>query len=123
MHNDTDIEVSVKSNPPIPDDTYVHESSTSDFEHETEVDSTVITTSLLSPSLSLEFVTMIHQVPSGASSFSSCLEFVPESSLLLVGFDVCPPKHLIYLFPSLGVMPTSLHLHVTHDKITRQLAN
>jgi len=36
----------------------------------------MLITSLPSPSLSLEFVAMIHEVPSSASSFSSCLEFV-----------------------------------------------
>jgi len=122
VHNDTDVAASIESS--LPDDTHVHEMSTSDFEHKTEIDSTVITTSLLSSSLSLEFVAMIHQVPSGASSFSSYLVFVPKSTLLSIGFDVCPPRHPIYsLFPSSGVMPTSLHLHVTHDNITRQLAS
>ena len=101
-----------------------NESSTSEFEYETKVDSTVISTSLPSPSLLLEFIFMIHQVLSGASSFSNCLEFVLESSLLLVGFDVCPPKHPIYsLFSSLGVMSIALHFPVTHDNITKQLAN
>jgi len=115
VHNNTDVEASVKSSLSIPDDIHVQESNTSDFEHETQVDSTVITTNLFSPSLSLEFVVMIQQVPSGAFSFSSCLEFVPESSLPLVRFDVCPCRHLIYsLFSSLGVMPTALHclLHI-----------
>jgi len=121
VHNDID---SVKSSLPIPNDTRVHESSNSDFEHETEVDSTVITTSLPSPSLALEFVAMIHQVPSRPSSFSSYLEFVPESSLPLVRFEVCPLRHPIYsLFSSLEVMPTALHLPITHVNITRQLAN
>ena len=100
VHNDIDAEASVESSPPIPDDTHVHESNTSDFEHKTEVDSTVIATSLLSPGLSLEFVDMFHQGSSGASSFSNCLEFVPESSLPLVGFNVCPPKAShIFSFP------------------------
>ena len=31
MHNDTDVEASIESSPPISDDTYVYESSTSDF--------------------------------------------------------------------------------------------
>jgi len=53
VHNDSDVKASAESSPPIPDDTHVHESSTSDFEHETEVDSTVITTSLPSHSMSL----------------------------------------------------------------------
>jgi len=101
-----------------------NKSFTSEFEYETKVDSTVIITSLPSPNLLLEFVFMIHQVPSGASSFSNCLEFVLESSLLLVGFDVCPLRHPIYsLFSSLGVMPIALYFPVTHDNITRQLAN
>ena len=121
IHNDTDVEASIESSPPIPDDTYVYESSTSDFEHETEVDSTAITTGFPSPSLSLEFIVMIHPVP---SSFNSCLEFVSGSNLSLVGFDVCPPRRTIYsLFSSLGVIPTGLHLPVTHDNIIRQLAN
>ena len=98
VHNGNDAEASVECSLPIPDDTHVHESS-SDFEYETEVDPMLIT-SLPSPTLSLEFVAMVHEVPSGASSFSSCLEFVPESSLPLVGFNMCPPKYLLYSLSS-----------------------
>jgi len=45
--HDTDVDASVEYSPLIPDDTPVHESSTSDFEHETEVDSTMIPTFLV----------------------------------------------------------------------------
>jgi len=67
-------------------------------------------------------------VVSSASAFTGCLEFILEFSLSLEGFNVCHPRHLIYLiFLSLGVMPrvfTMLHLPIAHDDdITRQLAN
>jgi len=69
---------------------------------------------------------MIQQVVSSASSFTGCWEFLRESSLPLAGFDLCHPRHSIYLiFSSLGVMPrvpTALHLPVTHD-IIKKLAN
>ena len=79
-------------------------------------------------SKSSEFLAMIQHVISSTSSFTSCLEFIPESNLPLSRFVVCHPKHPIYLlFPSLGVMPrilTALHLSFAHDDdITRQLAN
>jgi len=81
----------------------------------------------LSSSKSSEFLAMIQQVISNASSFTGCLEFIPESSLSLAGFDVCHLRHLIYLiFPSFEVMsrvPTSLHLPIAHDDITRELEN
>ena len=70
---------------------------------------------------------MIHQVISSASSFTGCLDFISESSLPLTGFDVCHLRYPIcVIFSSLGVMlrmPTTLHLLVAHDNITRQLAN
>jgi len=63
-----------------------------------------------------------------ASSFTGCLEFISEYSLSLAGFDVCYPRHPIYLFfSSLEVMPrvsTTLHLPIANDDdITKQLAN
>jgi len=61
-----------------------------------------------------------------SASFTGYLEFISESSLSLVGFDACNPKHPIYLFfLSLGVIfrvLIALHFHIAHD-ITRQLAN
>ena len=58
---------------------------------------------------------------SSVSSFSGCLEFVPESNVPpSAGINVCPPRHVISLILSLlGVMPripTALHLHVAHIK-------
>ena len=41
-----------------------------------------------SSSDSSEFLAMIQQVVSSASAFTSCLEFITESSLSLAGFDV-----------------------------------
>jgi len=81
-----------------------------------------------SSSESPEFISMIQQVIFSASSFTGCVEFIPESSLPLAGFDVCHIRHPIYLLlSSLGVMskvPTVLYLYVAHDDdITRQLAN
>ena len=50
-----------------------------------------------------EFLVMIQEM--GAFSFTCHLEFIPESNLSLVEFDVCHPRHLIYLILlSLGVM-------------------
>ena len=85
----------------------------------------VIPTESSSSELS-KFFAMIQRVVSSASSFIGFLEFITDSSLPLVGFDVYHHRHPIYLiFSSLGVMPRmsiTLHLTVAHD-ITRQLAN
>ena len=75
----------------------------------------------------LEFFTMIRQEVSNFSSFSRCLEIYPESSLSLTEYVAHFLKHPMYLIslPS-GVMPrvsTALHLPVTFDDITGQLAN
>ena len=66
---------------------------------------------------------MIQQMVSSAS-FTGRLEFISESSLSLVEFDVCHPRHLISLIlSSLGVMsrvPIALRLPVAHiDDISR----
>ena len=71
---------------------------------------------------------MIHHVVLSVFYFTSYLEFIPESSLLLAEFDACHPRHPIYLlFSSLGVILivfTALHLNIAHnDDIARQLAN
>jgi len=50
-----------------------------------------------SSSESSEFLAMIQQVVSYAS-FTGCLEFIPQSSLPLAGFDVCHPRRPTYLF-------------------------
>ena len=57
--------------------------------------------------VSSEFLIMIQQMISNVSSFTGCLKFVPKSSIPpLERFDVCHPRHPIYLFfSSLGVMP------------------
>ena len=70
---------------------------------------------------------MTQQVISSTFSITGSLKFIPESNLSLAGFDVCYPRHPIYLFfPSLGVIIrvlTALHLYIAHDDdITRHLA-
>jgi len=79
-----------------------------------------------SPSKSPAFLTMTQQMVS-ITSFTDRLEFVPDFNLLLAEFDVCHPRHLIYLIlPSLGVMlrvHTALHLPIAHiDNIIRLIA-
>ena len=73
----------------------------------------------LSFSESPEFLAMIQQLVSSASSFSCSLEFESESNIPpSAGLGVCPPRHSRYIFfPSLGIMlrvPTTLHLPVAH---------
>jgi len=85
-----------------------------EIDHET-VDSSIVTSSGLSKSSCIdydfmviptdsfssespEFLAMIQQVVSSAFFFTGCLEFISESNLSLAGFDVCHPRHLIYLF-------------------------
>jgi len=70
---------------------------------------------------------MIQQMVFSVSFFTGHLNFIPESNLSLAEFNVCHPKHIIYLILlSLGVLlrvPTALHLCVAHiDNITRTLA-
>ena len=71
---------------------------------------------------------MIQYMASSASSFTDCLELIPESSLPLARLNVCHPRYHIYLlFLSLRVIPrvpTALHLHVAHDNdFTTKLVN
>ena len=81
------------------------------------------------------FFAMIHQVSSGVSLFSGCLEFSPEflqisisptNVIPLAMSEVRLPRKLMSFFPlSLGVEPNesiALHLPVAHDEISRQIA-
>jgi len=52
---------------------------------------------MINKGLHKEFLGMIQQVVSSTSSFTGNLEFISESNLPLVGFDVCHPKHLLYI--------------------------
>ena len=54
-----------------------------------------------SSSESSEFLVMIQHVVSNAFSFTSYLEFLPGSNLLLARFNVCHPRHPICLFFSI----------------------
>ena len=55
-----------------------------------------------SSSESPEFLAMIQQMVSNASSFSGCLEFMSESNIPpSAGLDVCPTKHPIYIISHL----------------------
>jgi len=68
-----------------------------------------------------EFLAMIQQAISNASSFTHCLEFIHESSLPLAGFDVCHPRHLIYLFFITRVIlrvPTALYFCLLYMMIS-----
>ena len=51
---------------------------------------------------SLEFLVMIQQMASSASSFSDCLEFVSEFNIFLSArLNVCPPRHPRYIISQL----------------------
>jgi len=70
---------------------------------------------------------MIHQVVSGFSSFSGCLEMCHDSNIPLSDLVKCPNRHTICLiFASLEINArvfAALHLPVAYDNVTRQLAN
>ena len=52
-----------------------------------------------------ELFAMIQEMVSSAFSFTSRLEFISEFNLSLAEFDVCHPRHFIYLIlPSLEIM-------------------
>ena len=64
------VNVLVESSTPTPDEIYIHEEN--QVSQETYVESILIVSS---SSQSLQFLTMVHQVSFGVSSFSGCLEF------------------------------------------------
>ena len=109
-----------------PDEIYIHEENQESQETEVVV---------FSSSHSLEFLTMVHQVSSGVSSFSGYLEFsleflkifVSHSNVIPLGVSEVrlPRKPMSLFFKSLGVDPSepvALHLPVTYDETPRQLA-
>jgi len=66
----------VNSSTLIPDETYVH--GNYQRSQETEIGSIVTTPSISSSTMSLEFLDIVHQVSSNASSLSGHLDFSPE---------------------------------------------
>jgi len=78
-----DVDVRVESSTPILTDVHAHNNDTDDSGREPRVESTMTTLNYLLSNQSLEFLSMIHQVVFGFSSFSKCLEMFPESSIPL----------------------------------------
>jgi len=110
------VDALVESNAHITDETYVYKDDQES--QETEIGSIIATPSMSSSSKSLEFLAMLHQVSSGLSSFSGCLEFSPEFFQISIGpsdviplavFEACHPRELSSVFPpSFGVTPREL---------------
>ena len=100
---------------------------------ETEVEFIVVTPNVSSSNGSLEFFAIFHQVTLSVSSSSECLEFfefvqvsVSSSNVIsLALFDVHSQETYISFFPIIKVIPCesdAMYLHVTHDKIPKQIA-
>jgi len=77
------VDVLVNFSTPTPDEIYIHEENQESQEMEVEFIPIVFSFSQL-----LEFLAIVHQVSSGISSFSGCLEFSPVSPINVISIAV-----------------------------------
>ena len=70
------MKVLVDFSTPIPDETYIHKDSQES--QKIEIEFIRAPSSVSSPTKSLEFLDMVHQVSFSAAPFNGCLNFSPE---------------------------------------------